>query len=301
MNQMLFSDFFHRNLPADIEQCIELFSIFGGYYEPIDTDEPIESLLRRHILEPFESHRIPILAPFEENPLYSKLLHAISIGDRRLDSAYRRARIGKAKGAEAFSFLRRNGYLYIEYSRETPPLRVHPKQKFKKVVERHKISHKLRFTTPFLRFWFAFVEPFSKTIREGNFEPFFERFHKHFNAFVGFTFEELCNLYIDEILTSQFQTAIADSGSYWDREVEIDLLSETAEGEIWIGECKWTNHKINRKELWKLEEKWSKIGIAPDKIFLFAKRGFSNELDHLRDDRLYRFRAEELMALTHRG
>ena len=283
-----------------MEQCIELFSIFGGYFEPIDVDSPIETLLSRHVLEPFETHFAHIMGPLDGNPLYPKLLHAIAIGDRRLDSAYRRVRIGKAKGSEAFAFLRRSGYLYIEYSRETPLVRDYPKQRFKKAVERHKISHKLRFTTPFLRFWFAFVAPFAKTIREGNFEPFFNHFHSRYNAFVGFTFEELCNLYIHDILAPQLHTAVVDSGSYWDREVEIDLLSETENGEMWIGECKWTNHKINKKELWKLEEKWFKIGITPDKVFLFAKRGFSNELDHLKYPKLYRFRAEDFLALTYR-
>jgi len=301
MDRTLLSDFFHRNLPRDMEQCIELFTIFGGYFEEIDVDAPIETLLTRHILEPFEEHRSHLLKPFGGDPLYAKLLHAVAIGDRRQGSAYRRARIGKTRGGEAFAFLRHHGYLYIEYSRETPLLREYPKQKFKKAVERHKISHKFRFTSPFLRFWFAFVEPHAKTIQAGNYEPFLTHFHQRWNAFVGFTFEELCDLYIREILSAQFSMQIIDSGSYWDREVEIDLLCETNTGETWIGECKWTNHKINKKELHKLEEKCSRIALSPDKILLFAKRGFSNELDHLRDPKLYRFSAEDLSTLTHRS
>lgn len=300
MNRTLFSDFFHRNLPRDMEQCVELFAIFGGIEAPIDADAPVEELLQRHIVDEFENHHSRLLSPLENDPLYPRLLRAVALGDRRLDSAYRRARTGRARGADAFAFLRRSGYLYLEYSRETPIQRIYPKQRFKKAVERHRISHKLRFTTPFERFWFAFVEPFAESIRQGRTEPFFRHFRERYNAFVGLTFEEVCDLYIREILTERFGTQIVDSGSYWDREVEIDLLSETAGGEIWIGECKWTNHKINKKELWKLEEKWSKLGIDPDRIFLFAKRGFSNELDHLKNDKLYRFAAEDLAALTHR-
>ncbi len=281
-----------------MEECISLFAVFGGLDISIDADQPIETLLRRHILEPFESHRERMMEPLGDESLYGRLLQAIAVGDRRHHSAYRRARIGKERGAEAFEYLRRSGYLTLERSRETPPVRSHPKQKFKKEIERHRISHKLRFTTPFIRFWFAFVEPFSKSIAEGNFEPFMEYFHIHYNAFVGFTFEELCGLYIREILQPRFETDILDSGSYWDREVEIDLFCDTYEGETWIGECKWTNHKVNKKELRHLEDKCSKLGLSPDKIFLFAKRGFSNELTHLRDPRLYLFSAEELEVLT---
>lgn len=301
MDTKLFSDFFHRNLPRDMEQCIDLFAVFGGLDEAINTDEPIETLIRKHILEPFEHLRESIFVPLEDDLLYARLLHAISIGDRRLDSAYRRARIGKQKGSEAFLFLRRIGYLVIEHSREIPPLKLHPKQKFKKAVQRHKISHKLRFETPFLRFWFAFVEPFAKSIRENNYTPMLEHFQLHYNAFVGFVFEELCDIYIREVLSRRFGTEVIESGSYWDREVEIDLLSDTLNGETWIGECKWTNHKVNKKELRILEEKCSKLSLAPDKIFLFTKRGFSNELAQHKDSRIYLFTAEELSLLTRRA
>lgn len=300
MNRKLFSDFFHRNLPRDMEQCIDLFAVFGGFEGEIDTDESIEALIIKHILEPFELHHARIFAPLEDNPLYGRLLHAISIGDRRLDSAYRRARIGKKRGHEAFLFLRRIGYLVIEHSRETPPPKLHPKQRFKKEVERHRISHKLRFATPFLRFWFAFVEPFAKSIRERNYEAMLEYFQTHYSEFVGFIFEELCDLYISEIASERFETSILESGSYWDREVEIDLLSETFSGETWVGECKWTNHKLNKKELHKLEEKCTRLSLHPDKIFLFSKRGFSNELHALKERRLYLFAAEELERLTRR-
>jgi hypothetical protein len=284
-----------------MEQCIELFSIFGGYEGEIDADKPIESLILHHIIEPFESHREDLLSPLQDDPLYLNLLHAIAVGDRRQGSAYRRARIGKERGSEAFDFLRYSGYLTLERSREMPLLRAHPKQRFKKEIEHHRISHKFRLTSPFLRFWFAFVEPFSRSIREGNSLPFLTHFHTHFNAFVGFTFEELCDLYIRDILAPKFQCDLLDSGSYWNREVEIDLLSETMEGETWVGECKWTNHKVNKKEFHKLEEKCAKLSISPDKIFLFTKRGFSNELNDMKDKRLYRFIAEDLSVLTNRS
>ncbi len=299
MDTRLFSDFLHRLPPSDMEQCIDLFAVFGGLDVSLDLGEPIEALIRRHILERYDELHAAIYAPLQENPLlYGRLLHAISVGDRRLDSAYRRARIGRERGSEAFAYLRRIGYLIIEHSRETPPVRLHPKQRFKKEVRRHRISHKLRFSTPFLRFWFAFVEPYADAIRERRCEAMLEYFSLHHNAFVGFVFEELCDLYIQEVLSRKFETQIIESGSYWDREVEIDLLCDTLDAETWIGECKWTNHKVNKKELNLLEEKSLRLGIDPDKILLFTKRGFSKELTHLKDPRLYLFCAEDLSVLA---
>ncbi len=300
MDRNLLRNFFQRNLPGDMEQCIELFAIFGGYDEPINTDESVKSLITHHILESFETHSTHLLSPLHNDPLYLNLLHAVAVGDRRQGSAYRRARIGKERGAEAFEFLRFSGYLTLERSREMPLERAHPKQRFKKEIEHHRISHKYRFTTPFIRFWFAFVKPFIASISERNYEPFFNHFHAHFNAFVGFTFEELCDLYIRDVLAPKFNSDVLDSGSYWNREVEIDLFCETMEGEIWVGECKWTNHKVNKKELHKLEEKCTKLSITPNKILLFSKRGFSNELRDMNDKQLYRFCAEDLSVLTDR-
>lgn len=284
-----------------MEQCISLFALFGGLNTPINTDEAIDLLVTKHILEPFEEHRSRLFAPLGDDPLYPKLLHAIGIGDRRQGSAYRRARIGKERGNEAFEFLRRIGYVRIEHSREIPPIKLHPKQRFKKEIERHRISHKFRFATPFLRFWFAFIEPFSDDIRRGKHEKMMHHLKAHQNEFIGFIFEEVCDLYITYILSERFHTHILESGSYWDREVEIDLLSETKSGEIWVGECKWTNHKPNKKELRHLEEKWVKLSLSPNKVFLFSKRGFSNELQNLKTPNLYLFSAEDLELLTRRS
>ena len=264
----------------------------------IDVDHELPSLIQQHIIDRFELHHHQIHSLLEENPLYTKLLHAVSVGDRREDSAFRRAHIGKERGREAFEYLRHVGYLQREFSREIPPFKSYPKQKFKKEIERHRISHKLRFTTPFLRFWFAFVTPYYEPISQGDTKRFYENFHQHFNAFVGYVFEELCDLFIYDILSPRFHDLPIESGSYWDREVEIDLLCDTQNGECWIGECKWTNHKRNKKELRHLEEKWTKLALHPDKIFLFSKNGFSNELLSLRGSNLYLFDAEDLEPLT---
>lgn len=281
-----------------MEHAIELFAIFGGLEAVLDTGKDAECLIESHILRPFETHRRAIYEPLAENPLLPKLLNAIAVGDRRGGSAFRRARIGKERGQEGFAVLRSIGYLQIEHSRETPLMRTYPKQRFKKEIERHRISHKYRFATPFLRFWFGFIHPFESSLRKGDYAPFFNNFRTHFNAFVGFIYEELCDQFICEILSVRFSDRVIESGSYWDREVEIDLLSDTLSGETWIGECKWTNHKRGKKELRHLEEKWVKLSLSPDKVFLFSKRGFSNELQTLKYPNLYLFDAEDMIELT---
>ena len=210
-----------------------------------------------------------------------------------MHSAFRRARISEKRGYAMLDELRLQGILNVEFSRETPPQREYPKQKLKREVARHRISHKMRFTLPFLRFWFYFIAPFHKQIASQNYHIVLDAFEQHHHSFSAYVFEELSNIYLmlhssDELL---------DLGSYWDRQVEIDILARTKGGKTIVGECKWTNHKINRKELHRLEEKCQKIGLEYDEMLLFSKRGFSNELHQTHNAALTLYDAQILKEL----
>jgi len=289
----LFRSFYAQNYPDDMEQCVEAFAVFGGLNRPLDLSLPLESLIETELLEhygAFHNH-ISTLIPSDER--YYRLLSAIAIGDRREHSAFRRAHIAPNRGHEALDFLRHSGILEMEFSREQPPEKAHPKQKLKREVARHRISHKMRFRTPFLRFWFYFIAPFHTRIIQGDFAPVLEQFTLQRQAFTGYIFESLCEYY----MKTKLEDELVDSGSYWDRQVEIDLLITTKRGQIIVGECKWTNHKTNKKELHRLEEKCKKVGIEADDFWLFSKRGFSNEMTQLRTPHLKLFSANDLALL----
>jgi aspartate/tyrosine/aromatic aminotransferase len=87
------------------------------------------------------------------------------------------------------------------------------------------------------------------------------------------------------------------SGSYWDAKIEIDILTITNDEKIYVGECKWTNHKVNKKEFHKLNEKCQKLDILPSQIILFSKRGFSKELMSMQGKELALYSCEEFRAL----
>ncbi len=270
-----FRSFYARHFPDDMEQLIDYFAIFGGLGWDIDIDTPLDELITLHILDNY-GHLYNLIAERTlGDPVHHRLLSAIAVGDRRIHSAFKRARVSEQKGGQALDFLRHAGLVEVEYSREQPPRKEHPKQQLKKELRKHRISHKMHFTSPFLRFWFYFVAPFHKQIEAGNYEPVLERFAQRQQSFTGRAFEELSDLLL---VTLHSEDPIIDSGSYWDRQVEIDILAQTQSGRIIVGECKWTNHKINKGELGKLQEKCFRIGLEPDQIAMFCKRGFSNEL-----------------------
>ena len=276
----------------DMERLIEYFSIFGGLGWEIDIDKSLEELIQTEILDNFGLLHNQILELTTQEKEYARLLHSLAKGDRRIFSAFNKSGHSNMSGGLSLKHLQNTGILKAEYSREEPVSK--DGSKLKREIARHRISHKMRFTSPFLRFWFYFISPNRHSIERGDYSKVFQDVEQHFQAFIGYTFEELSN----EMLKMKYSSLeLIESGSYWDRQVEIDLMADTLNGELIIGECKWKNHKMNKKELNKLLEKCEKIDFRPEYIVLFAKRGFSKELLTLQNRALQLFCAEDFEAL----
>lgn len=270
-----FRSFYFRNYPDEIEVLIEYFAVFGGLGWRVDTSKPITFLIEELILQNFDTlnERIEQLTLGQQTN--KRLLRALAIGDRRIFSAFRKAGLNNANGGSCLNYLQEKGLISIEYSREEPAKSLSPNSKLKREVARHRISHKVLFTQPFVRFWFYFIAPHTKDILEKNYENLFRDFAIRQNSYTSLVFEELSEILLNyHIRDSQ----ILSSGSYWDAKIEIDILTITDDEKVFVAECKWTNHKVNKKELHKLLQKCEKLGIKPTQIALFSKRGFSKEL-----------------------
>jgi len=292
MLRQQFRSFYFHHMVHDMERLVEYFSVFGGLGWQIDIDAPLEELIETEILDNFGILHNQILALTTDEQQYSRLLTTLARGDRRIFSAFNKSGVSNLYGGLSLKHLQNTGVLEAEYSREEPPEK--DGQKLKREVARHRISHKMRFTSPFLRFWFYFIAPMRHQIEEGEYDKVIYNFKKHHQSFVGFTFEELSN----EMMKMKLATLqILDSGSYWDRYVEIDLMARSANNQLIVGECKWKNHKINKKELNRLIEKCEKVDFHPDIYMFFAKRGFSKELLNMQDQKLQLYACDDFEEL----
>ncbi len=280
-----------------MERLVEFFSIFGGSDLNIDIDDTLENQITTHILDNYGDHYNKISDLLAGEPTYAKLLRAIAKGDRRERSAFNKVHLGESRGHEDIEFLIDLKLLEREVSREATIQKEYPKQKLPRDIARHKISDKLIITIPFIRFWFYFIVPHHHEIIKGEYEPFLEHFTQQKNSFNGYIYEQLCHYLLNIYLKND---PIIEAKSYWDRNVEIDILAQTQSGKIIIAECKWTNHKMNKKELAKLSEKCKLINLEPDIKALFSKRGFSNELKSMQDTSLLLFDASDLELLLNK-
>lgn len=290
-----FRSFYFRNYPDDMELQIEYFSIFGGLGWEIDTSKPLEQLLHELIFKNFDllSDKITQLTFNSKNN--KRLLRALAVGDRKIFSAFNRAGLNNSNGGAALNYLQEKGLISIEYSREEPARSLKPEGKLKREIAKHRISHKVLFSQPFVRFWFYFIAPHVQEIQEKKYENVLQRFRERHNSYTSLVFEELSEVLLNyNIRDSQ----IISSGSYWDSKVEIDILTVTEDERVFVGECKWTNHKVNKKEFHKLIQKCQKLDLHPYQISFFSKRGFSKELMSMQSKSLALYCSEDFAALV---
>jgi hypothetical protein len=277
-----------------METLIEYFAIFGGLGLEIDTTKPITFLIEDLILQNFDMYNEKIEQLVMEESNNKRLLTALAIGDRRIFSAFNRAGLNNANGGSALNYLQEKGLIQIEYSREEPARSLNPKGRLKKEIARHRISHKVLFTYPFIRFWFYFINPNIRDIRAGNYEKFFKNLETKHHSYTSLVFEELSEVLLNYNLRD---AQILSSGSYWDANIEIDILTVTSDEKVYVAECKWTNHQVNKSELHKLEEKCERLDIEPSQMILFSKRGFSKELRQKQSKNVALYSAEDFEAL----
>lgn len=265
--------------------AIEYFSVFGGIELNIDTSKPLEELIEKHILKNYNDLKYRIHTLTGGYSVDHAVLSGIALGDRKTTTSFKRAHVSFEEGMMCVENLCDKGIIEIESPQN---------YLINKRGKDNKVAKKLLFTTPFLRFWFAFVSPIYKGIKEGDFKEFYTRFENKKAEFSDFIFEELCL----ELATDFFtEDPIDKIGKYWDDKREISIVAKTKSGKIIAGNCKYVNSKLKRNELNKLTSDCKDIELNVDIFALFTKNGFTSELKSMKSDSLRLFTPRNLKIL----
>lgn len=282
--QKQFNAFCKKNKLQDMEEAVKYFTIFGGLDIIIDTSIPLLDLIEKEILEKYNYFRNNISALTGGYHVDQAVLSGAASGDRRTHSSFKRAHVSDEEGMKCVENLCEKGIIETESS-----LHFLANQRGDS-----KISKKILFTTPFLRFWFAFVSPIYKGIKDGDFKEFKELYQSRHAEFSDFIFEELAMEYLRDSLVDDPAIKL---GKYWDDKIEIDVLVKTKSGKIIAGMCKNSNSKMKKTVLSKLKEDCQTIGLKVDTFVLFGKSGFSSELKSQKSEtlRLYTVKSFKLL------
>ncbi len=258
-----FRSFCFQNRPKNIEEAIEYFSVFGGMGWNVDTSKNLDELIKEKVLNNYRYIHADITKITQSNKLYHTLLTAVATGDRREHSAFKKANVSRTEGENAIDFLIENKLL----DREKPQA--------KPLDEEEVVSDKLLFTLPFMRFWFAFISPYYKGIKEGDFKEFQEAFTNKKEEFSDFIYERL----VMELIKKSFEDdPLQKIGSYWDKNNHIDILAKTKSGKIIAGTWKLSKSKAKKTDLNRLKESCANTELNADIYLIFSKSGFSSEL-----------------------
>ncbi|MRI82982.1 MAG: hypothetical protein C6I00_01040 [Nitratiruptor sp.] len=259
---------FYRNFPRqEIERAIELFACFG-LSQPLFTPDLSKDLIDNIslLLDAYPTIKGQ-LAPHNEH-----LLWAFATGDRKIENTLKKSFASSTLAHQALQELIEADLLHKIPSREHYPPRSKGRKR-KRRERRYRIQHKIAFSRPFYRFWYRYIYPNEALILSGEGDRLVSLILDDLEHFVSLFFEELSN----ELLKERFQNH-RSSGSYWDRQVELDLYLELADGGAVVGECKWKNSKVCKQTLNSLKKRAAIAGIEPTFYALFSKSGFSNEL-----------------------
>lgn len=289
---------FHKDFPyLEWEQVLEYFAIFGGLEIPLEIEyfDDFFRVIEKHFVEDFEKYQQHISPSYLlENP-YRGLLIAIASGDAKYYRALRKAKLSEALGERLIEELIASKIVFIEYSREAP-LRVHPKHKLKKEYRSYRIQDKIRFTQPFMRFWFGFVAPYERDLLGAKKERFMQNFRQHYERLRSLVFEQLSNALLIEYFKEK-NIRLVSHGSYWNIYSEFDILALSQDKKIILGECKYKERVVCKNELTKLQQKAHASNIKVDIYALFSKQGFSKELLGMLNQKLLLFDLKDLQKL----
>ena len=280
-----FAIFCKTNNISDMQIAIKYFSIVGGLDIQIDTSKPILELIETNILNNYNHLRSEVNHITGGYHVEHAILSGIALGDRKTTNAFKRAHVSFEEGMKCVDSLYEKEIIDIDSSEHFL------------VGKRNdsKVAKKLLFANPFLRFWFAFVSPIYKGIKEGNYEEFKTKFQNRESDFSDFIFEELALSFIKNNFSDD---PIKQHGQYWDEKIQIPLVAKTVSNKTLVGFCKHSDNKVKKSELNKFLEDIKEEGISADIIVIFSKNGFSTELKNMKNENLKLFTIKSLKALV---
>ena len=277
-----FRSFCYQNNATNLEVALEYFAVFGGMGWRVDLTKPLDELIEDKVLNNYRYIHGDTTKITQSKEIHHKVLSALATGDRREHSAFKKAQTTKEYGEESVDFMIKEGLLSKDISIEKP------------LKDHDKVSIKLNFNQPFMRFWFAVISPYYKGIKAGEYSEVKERWSQMRGEFTNLIYQQLFMELVKKSYNESNDDKIMKIGSYWDTKVEIDLLAKTKSGKFIAGTCKFSKSKANKSEFSKLKEKCQLAELEVDSYIIFSKNKFSTELKKEKGEELQLFSLKSL-------
>ncbi len=131
------------------------------------------------------------------------------------------------------------------------------------------------------RFWYRFVPENTSIISRGATDLAYKRIAPELSSYMGGVFEDICKQYLWKLLLEgKCAVNFTDLGRWWGTnpktksQEEIDIMGANKDS-VLLGECKWTNEKVDAGVLETLAERSTLFNYKKTHFYLFAKTGFT--------------------------
>lgn len=135
------------------------------------------------------------------------------------------------------------------------------------------------------RFWYRFIPNNMALIQNGLGDRAYKKVEPLISDFMGKVFEDICKQYLWQLnIKGECPVEFIKIGRWWGNnpkkrcEAEIDILAFDDNNNAILGECKWTNEKLDMNTLETLVERSKLFNYKKIHFYLFSKTGFKDNV-----------------------
>lgn len=274
LKEFTFVEMVDRFPNSTTEECILIYGILGGipaylnYWEPRHTVR--ENIIRIVLDDRGPMHREAqrfLKTSLRELPFYSTILSVLAEDEPKLNYLYARTGFSRAKISVYIKNL-------MQLDVATKIFSYEPEKKAAIQKGLYGIADS------FLHFWYKLVYPKLSELSIMEPEEFYDQYiMKQLNELAEKTYIKVCQEFLELMnLFNHLPARFGKFGSLYGKMGFIPLISNTAEGELLVGSCKWALEPMDTKEFAELLTNLEQIGKEADYYYLFSKQGFTTEL-----------------------
>lgn len=254
---------------------IRMFAITGGvpaYLEQFDDRNPLRYEIYHHAFSPdgrlFQEGPELLSREFTEPRTYESIVRAIAQGSVAPGEIAKRAGLESAN--RVAPYLDRLIGLGLVQRRVLPLDHVAPRPRTSQYV----------LADPYLRFYFALVDPWRSAIQRGQGEAVLDEiWGEAFDHHVSRTFEEVARQYLMRLSGARRIAPLANVGYWWFDGGDIDAAGVAGSHLVVAGEAKWTNEFLKPADLAELQQNVAAVAPADrPELFLFSRNGFDRNV-----------------------
>lgn len=256
---------------------LAIYAITGGvpgYLSELSDKLSLEDNIIENVLKPgkllYNEGANYIKEELRETSLYNTILYCVANGENKLNELHMHTGFGRDKISV---------YLKNLIEREV----VEKVFSYDIAGKEHTRKGLYNIKSGYTKFWFKYIYANESRLSKLGAKEFYDKYiAPTIYEFAGEAFVTVGTEFI-ELLDSmgKLEIKINSRSRWWGKDGNIDIIVSDAAGKFLVGKCNWSDEAFSMEEYNNLLENVSQAEINVDYIYLFAKEGFSEEINQL--------------------